>query len=286
MREQTNSSQAVWNIENALSLQSVTPDLLLCTFVPCSVDTMVDLSSIGPNANVAVIGATGGIGAAFVRALAQNDAVSTVHAISRSGTLFDDDSILSYAMDLLDEQSIAETAASVAQSGPLDLIVIATGLLHRDELQPEKTIREINAADMLDVFAVNTVGPALVAKHFLPSMSRKKKSVFAALSARVGSIDDNRLGGWVSYRASKAALNMTVKTLAIEHGRRFPESVLITLHPGTVATDLSAPFRSRVPPESLFDPETSAAHLLRVIEDVRPADSGAFIAWDGSRIRF
>ena len=286
MREQNNSSQAGWNIENALSLQSVTPDLLLCTFVPCSVDTMVDLSSIGPNANVAVIGATGGIGAAFVRALAQNDAVSTVHAISRSGTLFDDDSILSYAMDLLDEQSIAVTAESVAQSGPLDLIVVATGLLHRDELQPEKTMREINAADMLDVFAVNTVGPALVAKHFLPSMSRKKKSVFAALSARVGSIDDNRLGGWVSYRASKAALNMTVKTLAIEHGRRFPESVLITLHPGTVATDLSAPFRSRVPPESLFDPETSAAHLLRVIEDVRPADSGALIAWDGSRIRF
>ncbi len=286
MREQTTSSQAVWNIENALSLQSVTPDLLLCTFVPCSVDTMVDLSSIGPNANVAVIGATGGIGAAFVRALAQNDAVSTVHAISRSGTLFDDDSILSYAMDLLDEQSIAVTAKSVAQSGPLDLIVVASGLLHRNELQPEKTMREINAADMLDVFAVNTVGPALVAKHFLPSMSRKKKSVFAALSARVGSIDDNRLGGWVSYRASKAALNMTVKTLAIEHGRRFPESVLITLHPGTVATDLSAPFRSRVPPESLFDPETSAAHLLRVIEDVRPADSGALIAWDGSRIHF
>ena len=189
-------------------------------------------------------------------------------------------------MDLLDEQSIAVTAKSVAQSGPLDLIVVASGLLHRNELQPEKTMREINAADMLDVFAVNTVGPALVAKHFLPSMSRKKKSVFAALSARVGSIDDNRLGGWVSYRASKAALNMTVKTLAIEHGRRFPESVLITLHPGTVATDLSAPFRSRVPPESLFDPETSAAHLLRVIEDVRPADSGALIAWDGSRIRF
>lgn len=286
MREQNNSSQAGRTFENALSLQSVTPDLLLCTFVPCSVDTMVDLSSIGPNANVAVIGATGGIGAAFVRALAQNDAVSTVHAISRSGTLFDDDSILSYAMDLLDEQSIAVTAKSVAQSGPLDLIVVASGLLHRNELQPEKTMREINAADMLDVFAVNTVGPALVAKHFLPSMSRKKKSVFAALSARVGSIDDNRLGGWVSYRASKAALNMTVKTLAIEHGRRFPESVLITLHPGTVATDLSAPFRSRVPPESLFDPETSAAHLLRVIEDVRSADSGALIAWDGSRIRF
>jgi NAD(P)-dependent dehydrogenase (short-subunit alcohol dehydrogenase family) len=286
MREQNNSSQAAWSIENALSLQSVTPYLLLRTVVPCSVDIVVDLSSMGPNANVAVIGATGGLGAAFVRALSASETISTVHAISRAGAPFDDGSILSYAMDLLDEESVAVAAKSVAQSGPLDLIVVATGLLHRDELQPEKTMREINAADMLDVFAVNTVGPALVAKHFLPIMSRNKKSVFAALSARVGSIDDNRLGGWVSYRASKAALNMTVKTLAIEHARRFPEAVLITLHPGTVATDLSAPFRSRVPPESLFDPETSAAHLLRVIEDVRPADSGALIAWDGRRIPF
>ncbi len=187
---------------------------------------------------------------------------------------------------MLDEASIADAAERVSRNGALDLIIVATGLLHRDDLQPEKTLRDIDGANMLDVLQVNTVAPALVAKHFLPLMRRSGKTVFAALSARVGSIDDNRLGGWISYRASKAALNMVTKTLAIEHARRCPDGIVVSLHPGTVATALSEPFRTRVPPAKLFEPDVSAAHLLRVIDGLTHADTGGFFAWDGSRIAF
>jgi len=247
---------------------------------------MLELNSLNPDARVAVIGASGGIGGAFCRALAGSDRVRTVHALSRSVTTFDDDKIRPSILDLLDDASIAAAAERVSEDGPLDLVIVATGILHRDELQPEKTLRDIDGSSMVDVLRVNTVGPAVVAKHFLPLMRRGAKSVFAVLSARVGSIDDNRLGGWVSYRASKAALNMTMKTLAIEHARRWPDGVVASLHPGTVATDLSEPFRSRVPPGKLFTPEVSAAHLLRVIDGLAPDDTGGFFAWDGSRITY
>lgn len=247
---------------------------------------MIEMNSLNPDAHVAVIGASGGIGAAFCRALAGSDRVSKVHALSRSITEFDDDKIRSSTLDLLDDASVAEAAERVSQDGPLDLVIVATGILHQDELQPEKTLRDIDGFRMLDVLQVNTVGPAVVAKHFLPLMRRGAKSVFAVLSARVGSIDDNRLGGWVSYRASKAALNMTMKTLAIEHARRWPDGVVASLHPGTVATGLSEPFRSRVPADKLFTPEVAAAHLLGVVDGLTPDDTGGFFAWDGSRITY
>lgn len=247
---------------------------------------MTDLTSFQPDANVVVIGASGGIGAAFCRALAGSESVRVVHALSRSRTEFEDPAIRPSTVDMLDETSLAEAAERVAAEGPLDLVIVATGILHRGELQPEKALRDINGDAMLDVLRVNTVAPALVAKHFLPLMRRRGKSVFAALSARVGSIGDNRLGGWISYRASKAALNQTLKTLAIEHARRWPDGVIAALHPGTVATDLSAPFSSRVPPEKLFTPEVAAAHLLRVIDDLAEADTGGFFAWDGKPIPF
>jgi NAD(P)-dependent dehydrogenase (short-subunit alcohol dehydrogenase family) len=137
---------------------------------------------------------------------------------------------------------------------------------------------------MARVFAVNTIGPALVAKHFLPLLPRRGRSAFAAISARVGSIGDNRLGGWHSYRASKAALNMLLRNFAIELARRAPDAVCIGLHPGTVDTALSAPFRSRVAPDRLFTPARSAGHLLRVIEQATVADNGHVLAWDGARI--
>ena len=247
---------------------------------------MIELTSLSPDARVAVIGASGGIGGAFCRALAGSDRVRTVHALSRSVTAFDDDKIRPSILDLLDDASIAAAAQRVSEDGPLDLVIVATGILHQDELQPEKTLRDIDGSRMLDVLQVNTVGPAVVAKHFLPLMRRGARSVFAVLSARVGSIDDNRLGGWVSYRASKAALNMTMKTLAIEHARRWPDSVVASLHPGTVATGLSEPFRSRVPADKLFTPEVTAAHLLGVVDGLTPDDTGGFFAWDGSRITY
>ena len=247
---------------------------------------MIEMNSFNPDAHVAVSGASCGIGGAFCRALAGLDHVRRLQALSRSITEFDDDKIHSSTLDLLDDASSAAAAERVSEDGPLDLVIVATGILHRDELQPEKTLREIDGSSMLDVLRVNTVGPAVVAKHFLPLMRRGTKSVFAVLSARVGSIDDNRLGGWVSYRASKAALNMTMKTLAIEHARRWPDAVVASLHPGTVATGLSEPFRSRVPAEKLFTPEVAAAHLLRVIDGLTPDDTGGFFAWDGSRIPY
>ncbi len=247
---------------------------------------LVELTSFHPEARVAVIGASGGIGGGLCRAIASSNAAGTVHALSRSRTLINNAAIRCSTLDLLDEASIADAAKRVSRDGPLDLVIVTAGMLHREELQPEKALRDIDGTNMLEVLRVNTVGPALVAKHFLPIMRRDGKSVFAALSARVGSIDDNRLGGWVSYRASKAALNMTMKTLAIEHARRWPEAVVASLHPGTVATDLSEPFRSRTPPANLFTPDVSAAHLLRVIDGLTPTDTGGFFAWDGSRIPF
>jgi len=247
---------------------------------------MLELSSFRPDANVAVIGASGGIGSSLCRALADRNAGFKVHALSRTLAQFDQQCIRPCTIDLLDEASIAAAAEQVGKAGTLDLVIVATGMLYQDTLQPERSMREIDGGDMLDVLRVNTVGPALIAKHFLPLMGRKDKTVFAALSARVGSIDDNRLGGWVSYRASKAALNMAIKTLAIEHARRHPQAVVVSLHPGTVATALSEPFRSRVPTAKLFQPEVSAGHLLRVIDSLTHTDSGAFFAWDGSRIPF
>ncbi len=246
----------------------------------------MELTSFHQDANVVVIGASGGIGESFSRTLAGSDTVRVVHALSRSQMRFDDRAIRVSQIDLLDEASIAVAAKRVSEEGPLDLVIVATGILHDGDLQPEKALRDIDSSNMLDVFRVNTIGPALVAKHFLPLLRRRGKSVFAALSARVGSIGDNRLAGWVSYRASKAALNMTIKTLAIEHARRWSDGVIVSLHPGTVATGLSKPFRSRVPSEQLFTPDVSAAHLLKVIDGLTPDDTGGCFAWDGSRIPY
>jgi NAD(P)-dependent dehydrogenase (short-subunit alcohol dehydrogenase family) len=164
------------------------------------------------------------------------------------------------------------------------LVIVASGVLHGDGLRPEKHWGELDGAALARVFAVNSIGPALVGKHFLPLLPRQGRSVFAAISARVGSIEDNRLGGWHAYRASKAALNMLLRNFSIELKRRAPEAVCIGLHPGTVDTALSKPFQGGVAPAKLFSPEVSAAHLLRVIDRVGTADSGRVFAWDGSPI--
>jgi NAD(P)-dependent dehydrogenase (short-subunit alcohol dehydrogenase family) len=190
-------------------------------------------------------------------------------------------------IDIRNTDSVSAAAAEVSATGKLDLVIVATGMLHRGEtIQPEKALRDIDPLAMMDVMRINAIGPALVAKSFLPHMRPDGKSVFAALSARVGSIGDNRLGGWVSYRSSKAALNMILKTLAIEHARRFPESIIAGLHPGTVDTQLSAPFQRRVPEGQLFTASGSVQNMLSVINRLTPADTGGFFAWDGSAITY
>jgi NAD(P)-dependent dehydrogenase (short-subunit alcohol dehydrogenase family) len=244
------------------------------------------LRSLVPSPHIAVIGASGGIGRAFIESLASDCPTATIYALSRSprASL---GSVHREFIDVTEEESIRAAAETASRDGPLDLVIVASGILHRGfELQPEKSIRALEAEALCEVFRINAIGPALVAKHFLPRLRTGHKTVFAALSARVGSISDNRLGGWASYRSSKAALNMLLKTLAIEHALRWPDSIVVALHPGTVDTALSKPFSSRVPTERLFEPSQSAGYLLKVIDDLTPAATGGFFAWDGSKIEY
>lgn len=234
-----------------------------------------------------VIGASGGIGGAILAALAQRHGSDGLHALARNTAAVAAGGWSTHPLDLRDETSIAQAARAIAEHGSLDLVFVATGVLTlADGTGPEKGLRALDPAAMAEAYAVNAIGPALVAKHFLPLLGRDRRTVFAALSARVGSISDNRLGGWHSYRAAKAALNMLVRGAAIELGRSNPQAIAVTLHPGTVDTALSAPFQRGVAPGKLFSPAQSAGYLLDVLDGLTGADSGHCFAWDGQRIAF
>jgi len=231
---------------------------------------------------IVIIGANGAIGAALVDCYRQAAPASWLLVCSRE-PLTDLPAHGQWAaLDLLDERSIAAAAAQAAAQGPLDRVVICTGMLHGSGQRPEKSLRELDAAWLQHNFAVNSIGPALVLKHFLPLLRRDERAVCAALSARVGSISDNRLGGWYSYRASKAALNMLIATAAIELKRTHPRALLLGLHPGTVDSRLSAPFQTNVREGQLQSPAQAAEQLRQVIENADPALSGRCLAWDGS----
>lgn len=231
----------------------------------------------------AVFGASGGIGKALVEGLAAGG-VSKIHAGSRSGAAPDGDGIIPFRFDYDDPASIADALEGMREPPPT-LVIVATGVLTLDDGSgPEKSLKQIDAETMARTLMLNTVGPALVAKHMLPLFPRDRRSVFAALSARVGSISDNRLGGWHSYRASKAALNMLIRNYAIELGRTHEQATVVGLHPGTVDTRLSEPFQGNVPESQLFTPERSANHLLDVISALTPTDSGKCFDWKGEEI--
>lgn len=231
-----------------------------------------------------VFGASGGIGCALTEALAASGRFDRIHAGARRLPADLPLGVEPFAFDLVDEASIAEAARSIG--GPVELVLVTSGVLQDlgRAITPEKSFRSIDAAAMAQILAINTIGPAMIAKHFLPLLPRNRRAVFAALSARVGSIGDNRLGGWHSYRASKAALNMLVVNFAIELKRSHPHAVVAALHPGTVNTGLSLPFQRGVAPERLVSPAAAAGHLLAVIETLTPADSGGLFAWDGTRL--
>jgi NAD(P)-dependent dehydrogenase (short-subunit alcohol dehydrogenase family) len=243
---------------------------------------MSDLSmtSLAPNYRAVVFGAGGGIGRAFLDRLAADPNCGAVYAGSRN-PVDAAAKVVPFQFDLQDEPSIEAAALSIGADGPVDIVLIATGVLHAEGLRPEKTYRVLDADALAATFAVNAIGPALIAKHLLPLLARERKAIFAAISARVGSISDNRLGGWHAYRASKAALNMLIRNFAIELATRNKHAVCVALHPGTVDTNLSKPFQAGVPAEKLFMPDHSAAAMLKVLDEATAERSGTLIAWDG-----
>ena len=246
-------------------------------------------------ARVLVTGASSGIGLGLVRQLLANRHVAAVTAVSRHACRCDaltalardtgSERLLALDVDLTDEASIDSLASRLRQQHePLHLVINAAGMLHAGPLRPERSISQLSQSALEQAFAVNAFAPIMLARALMPLLDREQAAVFASLSARVGSIGDNRLGGWYAYRASKAAQNQLIRTFAIELARRHPKACCLLLHPGTVDTPLSEPFQAKVPPERLFSVERASRQLLAIIAACTPADSGRFIAWDGQDI--
>ena len=247
--------------------------------------TTVSMNSFTPDSAAWVIGATGGIGKSLVEALCLSPEFSRIVATGRTPPEFTHSKVQALALDLTDEKSIRQLASQALKYKPPSLVIVATGLLHDgDTMQPEKSWRSIDPDTMAKAFAVNCTGPALVIKHLLPKLSRGERGVLATLSARVGSISDNRLGGWYAYRSSKAALNMIIKTASVELARVNKTGVVMGLHPGTVDTALSAPFQANVPNGKLFDTGHTARQLLAVINAATVDDSGNVLDWRGHTV--
>ena len=244
--------------------------------------------------NALVVGATQGIGLAFTQQMLVDNRVRHLFATYRSKETAKD--LLALAsqhtkrlhlikLDIVDEEQIESGIAAVKSIAPnLHIAINCVGLLHNQQQQPEKALRQLNSSNLLIYFQINSVGPVLLAKHLLGLFKHTEPSIFATISAKVGSIGDNRTGGWYGYRASKAALNMFLKTAAIEYSRRSPKTTLVMLHPGTTDTRLSKPFQRGVAPEKLFSSERTVTQLLGVLENVTINDSGEFFSWDGSRL--
>lgn len=231
---------------------------------------------------VLVAGGNGAIGQAWVRYYLGRSDVGSVIATWHSRTpLLSDARLRWLQVDLTDEASVARLADGVTS---LDGVICAAGFLHDRDCQPEKSIRDCSTSKLMKNMQLNTLPALLLAQNLQKALRHGRPAHFAAISAKVGSIEDNRLGGWYSYRASKAALNMFLKTLALEWRRSLPQVCVSALHPGTVASDLSAPFASRVPPEKLFTPDHSVACMADVLDRLRPEDSGGYWSWNGERL--
>ena len=254
------------------------------------------LHGFGEPMNVLVAGASGGIGLAFMQSLATHPQVATLVGVARRATTDGALAALAAARtertvlcdcDIADEAALAALTSRVqGVAARLHLVINTVGLLHDGALQPEKGLAQVTLASLQATFTVNAFAPILLAKALLPLLRHAEPAGFASLSARVGSIGDNRLGGWYGYRAAKAAQNQLLRTLAIELTRLNPQSIVLALHPGTVDTGLSKPFQARVAAERLFTPAFSAAALLAVIATKQPGDSGNFHGWDDQPIRW
>jgi NAD(P)-dependent dehydrogenase (short-subunit alcohol dehydrogenase family) len=243
-------------------------------------------SLVTPNPIVAVvIGASGAIGSAFVEALCADLGFTHIFALSRSGQEFYDERVQSLFVDLEDENSIANAALACARAGPCHLLINTVGVLHGPiGIKPEKALKELDGTKMAKLFALNTIGPALVLKYFSPIMSKDGRAILATLSARVGSISDNQLGGWYTYRATKSALNQIIKSAAIELQTRRKHLICVGLHPGTVRSSMSEPFLANYRANDVFSAQFAVQSMLDVLAGLTPEQSGRTFAWDGEEI--
>lgn len=246
-------------------------------------------------ANIFIAGANRGIGLGFVKALLKQHPTSRIYATYRNldaaGELMalavaQPETLFPLPLDITDEAQVMECLERVRShvDDRLHLALNCIGILHAGALQPEKSLKQIDPQHLQHYFQINSTGAVLLAKHLLPLFRHRDRSIFATISAKIGSIGDNQLGGWYGYRASKAALNMLIRTAAIEYRRKSPHTLVVMLHPGTTDTDLSKPFQRNVMPEQLFPVERTVAQLLAVLDNLQEADSGHFFSWDGSRL--
>lgn len=236
-----------------------------------------------------VVGAGQGIGLGFVRQLLEGDRVDRLYATYRNPSSellqIDDPRLHCLALDTTEETQIAAVVQKIqAETSALHTVINCVGVLHDGTLQPEKSLRQINTDQLLHYFQVNSIGAVLLAKHIQPLLKHRDRAVFATISAKVGSIGDNQLGGWYGYRASKAALNMFMRNVAIEYKRTCPRAIVVNLHPGTTDTELSRPFQRNVPPEKLFSVDRTVQQLLTVMDGLQENDSGEFFSWNGDRL--
>ncbi|MBI4785164.1 MAG: SDR family NAD(P)-dependent oxidoreductase [Oscillatoriophycideae cyanobacterium NC_groundwater_1537_Pr4_S-0.65um_50_18] len=236
-----------------------------------------------------IVGAGQGIGLGFVRQILQSDRPQRVYATYRNLQsellTLADSRLCCLPMDITAEEQIAAVAAKIrSEVKALHTVINCVGILHEGTMQPEKSLRQINTEQLLRYFQVNSIGAVLLAKQMQPLLKHSDRAIFATISAKVGSIGDNHLGGWYGYRASKAALNMLMKTTAIEYKRTCPRAIVVTLHPGTTDTQLSQPFQRNVPPEKLFSVDRTVQQLLAVIDRLQESDSGEFFSWNGDRL--
>jgi NAD(P)-dependent dehydrogenase (short-subunit alcohol dehydrogenase family) len=238
-----------------------------------------------------IVGAGRGIGLGFVRQILATDDIDRLYATYRqleSATellAITDRRLHCLQMDITDESQIAATIGQIqSETTKLHYTINCIGVLHDGQMQPEKSLRQINSEQLLRYFQVNSIGAMLLFKYIQPLLKHGDRSIVATISAKVGSIGDNQSGGWYGYRASKAALNMFIKTTSIEYKRTCPQAIVVALHPGTTDTKLSLPFQRNVPPEKLFSVDRTVAQLLKVIDKLKSDDSGEFFAWDGTRL--
>lgn len=244
------------------------------------------------NKNILIIGASRGIGLGFIRQLLEREESVKLYATYRQKETAQElfklqiqysNSLKLLQLDITEEEQISNLAKQLKQEiSELHLVVNCVGILHEDTIKPEKSLRHINTENLLTYFQVNSIATVLLAKQLSPFFRHSHKTVLAAISAKVGSIEDNYLGGWYGYRASKAALNMFLKTISIEYKRTCPHTIVVALHPGTTDTHLSKPFQKNVPPEKLFSVERTVKQLLTIIDNLTENDTGKFFSWDGN----